>query len=36
MSWDVHIVDATSGQTLQLSEPHHLAGGTYRVTDGTD
>ena len=36
MSWDVHIVDATSGQTLELSEPHHLAGGTYLVTDGAD
>ena len=29
MSYDINLVDAVTGDVLQLDEPHHMRGGTY-------
>ena len=31
MSYDINIVDPTTGETIETADPHHIAGGTYQV-----
>ena len=31
MSYDIELVDAVTGETLELDAPHHMRGGTYAV-----
>ena len=31
MSYDIELVDAVTGVTLELDAPHHMRGGTYTV-----
>ena len=31
MSYDINLVDAVTGEVLQLDESHHMRGGTYAV-----
>ena len=31
MSYDIKLVDAVTGDTLELDAPHHMRGGTYAV-----
>ena len=31
MSYDINIVDQTTGETIETADPHHIAGGTYQV-----
>lgn len=31
MSYDIYLTDPKTGDTLELSEKHHLTGGTYAV-----
>lgn len=31
MSYDINIVDPTTGETIETTDPHHIAGGTYQV-----
>jgi hypothetical protein len=31
MSYDIELVDAVTGKTLELDTPHHMRGGTYAV-----
>ena len=36
MSYDIELVDAVTGKTLQLDMPHQMRGGTYAVGGTTD
>ena len=31
MSYDINIVDLSTGETIETADPHHIAGGTYQV-----
>ena len=35
MSYDIALVDSTTGQCLELDKPHHMKGGTY-ILGGTN
>ena len=36
MSYDINLVDAVTGDVLQLDEPHHMRGGIYAVGGTTE
>jgi hypothetical protein len=36
MSYDIQLVDAVTGETLELDAPHHMRGGTYAVGGTTE
>lgn len=31
MSYDINIVDPSTGETIETADPHHIAGGTYQL-----
>ena len=31
MSYDINIVDPSTGKTIETADPHHIAGGTYQA-----